>query len=171
MAMTRAAKIWIIILSIPAGIIICGVIAAKIYFTSDRLKAIVIPKVEESTHRSASVGDISLSFFPSLAVSLDNLRISNQQGTTFERNEFVSLENLRLKLDILPLLHGNLEISYIILNHPRIYLEVAPDGAKNFSSKAAAKQGTKEVESEKSSAGELLLSNLEINDGEVEYAD
>ncbi|MBI4549227.1 MAG: AsmA family protein [Ignavibacteriae bacterium] len=171
MALSKAAKIWIIILSIPLVLIVGGIIAAKIYFTSDRLKALVIPPIEEATHRTVTVKNISISILPSLAVSIDGLRISNPEDSPFDRNEFMSLDHLKLKVKIFELLQNKLEITHVILDHPRLYLEVTKDGKKNFSSKET---GTSEdvrvqVRVEKNSMSALLLSNLEINDGEIEY--
>lgn len=173
MALNKTAKIWIIILSIPVVLIVGAGIAAKLYFTSDRLKALVVPKIEDATHRTVSVGDISLSLFPSLAVSIDDLKISNMAGSSFDRNEFISLDNLKLNVKILELLHSKLEIAYVIINHPVIYLETSKDGKNNYSSSAPGEKSNVKVtvSTDNSSSGALLLSNLEINDGEIEQVD
>ena len=171
MALSKTAKIWIIILSIPVVLVVVAIIAAKMYFTSERLKAMIIPEIEKSTHRSVSVNDISFSIFPSLAISLDGLRILNPAGSTFEKDEFLSLERLKLNVKLFELLHDKLEISYIIIDHPKVYLEITKNGMKNYSSSRAVKEGSEGVRVEKSETGELLLSNLEINDCEIEYID
>jgi len=168
MAMSKKTKIWLIVLATPLMLIALGAIAAKLYFTGDRLKAIMIPKIEEATGRTVFIKDISLSVFPTLAISLDSLKISNPPGIKFERDEFVSLENLRLKVKILELLRDRLEISYVILNHPKIYLELRKDGRKNYSGKG---QVSPQKQSGGRGTGELLLSSLEINDGEIESVD
>ncbi|MBI3765878.1 MAG: AsmA family protein, partial [Ignavibacteriales bacterium] len=128
MALGKTARTWLIILSIPVVLLIALVIAAKLYFTSDRLKALVIPRIEEATNRSVSVRDVSFSIFPPLAVSIDELKISNPAGRTFRSNEFLSLDNLKLNVSLFKLLQNKLEINYIILNHPKIVLEVTKDG-------------------------------------------
>jgi AsmA protein len=133
MALTKKTKIWIILLGIPVVLIVGAVIAAKLYFTSERLKAMVIPKIEDATRRTVTAGDIALSVFPSLAVSIDNLKISNPQGSSFDRDEFIALDNLKLKVKILPLLSSKVEIDYIVVNHPVVYLEMTKDGKKNYS--------------------------------------
>ena len=55
MPLTRTSKIWITVLAIPVGLIVAAIIGAEIYFTSDRLKALVVPKIEASSHRSVAV--------------------------------------------------------------------------------------------------------------------
>ena len=171
MALSKSAKIWIIVLSIPVALIVCCVIAVKLYFTSDRLKAFIIPKIEDATHRTVEVGDISLSVFPTLAVSIDNLSISNPAGSTFDRNTFLSLDNLKLKVKLLPLIQSRAEIDYIIITHPVIYMEITKDGKKNYSSEESGKPANTKVTVESSNTGALLLSNLEITNGEIEQVD
>lgn len=169
--MSRTAKIWTIVLSIPVILLLIVIVTAKMYFTSDRLKALIIPQMEESMHRTIYVKDISFSVFPSFALSIDSLRISNPPGSPFEREEFLSLENLQLKVKIFELLRDKLEISYIIVNHPVIYLERNANGVKNYSNSSAKEPAAGKVTVEKRNAGALLLSNLEINNGEIEFAD
>jgi uncharacterized protein involved in outer membrane biogenesis len=169
--MSKTAKTWMIVLSIPALLFLIIIVAAKMYFTSDRLKALIVPQMEESMHRTVSVQDISFSVFPSFALSIDNLKISNPPGSPFERQDFLSLENLRLQVKIFQLLKNKLEISYITIDHPVLYLERTADGLKNYSGDAAKGGKKTNVTVEKSGTGALLLSNLEINNGEIEYVD
>src|SRR5208283_1604816 len=171
MAINKTAKIWIIVLSIPVVLIVAAGIAVKLYFTSDRLKALAIPKIEDATHRTVSVGDISLSVFPTLAVSIDDLKISNPAGSSFDRDEFISLDNLRLNVKILELLHSKLEIAYVVINHPVIYLETSKDGKSNYSSSEPGAKSNTKVTVSTDNSGALLLSNLEINNGEIEQVD
>jgi uncharacterized protein involved in outer membrane biogenesis len=169
MPLTRTSKIWITVLAIPAGLIVAAIIGAEIYFTSDRLKALVVPKIEASSHRSVAVNDISLSFFPSIGVVIDGLTISNPPNKGFDNEDFLSLDRLSLDVKLFPLLGGNLEISQITLDHPTINLEVTPEGLKNFSGNAtpadAKAQGG--LRQERGSAGAFLLSNLEVRNGEI----
>ena len=171
MALSRSAKIWVVVLAIPVILIIGALVGAKLYFTSERLKALIIPPVEESTHRTVAVKDISFSVFPALAVSLDGLTLSNQPNKGFERDELLSLDHLTLDVKILELIKGRLEITQITLDHPVIYLEVTKDGLKNFSGNATETEagGPGKVRNERGTAGAFLLSNLEIRNGELVY--
>lgn len=171
MALTKTAKIWIIVVSTPVVLLIACAIAAKMYFTSDRLKALVVPRIEQATHRTVAIEDISLSVFPSIAVSIDHLKISNPVGSTFEKNEFISLDNLQLKVKILELLRSNLEIEYVIVNHPVVYMEITKDGRNNYSGSQASGKKTTDVAVKTDNTTALVLSNLEINDGEIEQVD
>jgi hypothetical protein len=95
MAVNKTTKWLAIIIAIPVTLIILSITASLIYFTGDRLRTMLIPPMESSLHRHVSVHDISLSLFPSIGVDIDSLRISNPDGSSFERDEFVALDRLR----------------------------------------------------------------------------
>jgi uncharacterized protein involved in outer membrane biogenesis len=172
MALSKVAKIWIIVLAIPVVLVIIGIVAAKMYFTSDRLKTMVVPRVEAATHRSVAINDIGLSVFPRIGVTLDGVAISNPRGTegVFDRNEFVHLENLTVNVKLLPLLFNKrLEILHVVLDRPVVYLEVSKDGRKNFTSTEKPKATPGAPAEQQQAGGEFLLSNFEIRGGRVEY--
>ena len=168
MALSKTAKTWVIIASIPLVLLIAVIIGLKFYLTSERLKALIIPKIEDATHRSVTVRDVSFSILPSLAVSINGLKISNPDGMKFDKEYFLSLDNLRLKVNLFALLSNQLDIKYIILEHPIINMEVLGDGSNNYSmSEKKSPDGNSHIE--KNGGGALLLSNLEINNGEIEF--
>jgi uncharacterized protein involved in outer membrane biogenesis len=171
MALNRTAKIWLIVLSIPVGLLIAAIVFAKLYFTSDRLKALIVPQIEQSTHRTVAVNDISFTIFPSLGVSIDGLTISNPKNRGFEGEQFISLDHLALDVKILPLISNKIEINQIVLDHPTIHLEVTKDGVKNFSGNEPEARNNAGTSRERGQAGALLLSDLEIKDGELTYTD
>jgi uncharacterized protein involved in outer membrane biogenesis len=153
-------------------IIIAGAVALKLYFTSDRLKALIIPRIQESTHRTVEIKDISLALFPRLGISVEGLSISNPPGAKFQHDQFLSLDKLLIDVKILPLLAKHIEVNRLILDRPKIYLEKLENGAKNYSTGTAETHGTEGAGGSPASVGSsLLLTNFEINDGEIEYTD
>jgi uncharacterized protein involved in outer membrane biogenesis len=187
MAISRKAKLWIIVVSIPVVIIIGGVITLKMLFTSERLKAFIVPKIEEATRRTVTVNSISLSVLPTLAVEIDGLVVSNARSGGFSDKPMLQLNKLVLDVRLIALLKGNVEVSTVTLEHPQIFLEVNEQGVANYSGEESI-QGVKKKGAE-SSTGEptkpkstvtveaksggygLLLSNLEIINGKLEYVD
>lgn len=153
-------------------ILIAGAVALKLYFTGDRLKALIIPRIQESTHRTVEVKDISLALFPQLGVSVEGLSISNPPGAKFQHEQFLSLDKLLIDVKILPLLGKRFEINRLILNHPKINLEKLENGAKNYSAGTTETHGPEIAGGSPTSAGSsFLLANFEITDGEIEYID
>jgi AsmA-like C-terminal region/AsmA family len=172
MGMSKKKKIWIAVIATPVILVMIAILALKIYLTSDRLSALVIPPIEKAIQRTVEVKDISLSIFPALAISVDSLAISGPKGGAFKSNDFASVENLKLKINIFKLLQSKLDISYIIVNRPSVYLEVNKEGKSNYALEMGEPQklpDTAKAEAGTKSMGAFLLSNLEIVDGKIEY--
>src|SRR5579862_1836856 len=162
----KSSKKWLIILSIPVLLVVAAVAGIKLYFTSDRLKALILPKLQAATSRQIEVGDISLSLFPTIAVTLDNLTVSNQAGMKFDQPNILTLDELQINVKIWPLLQKKVEVASVILHHPSIYLESEPDETTNYSSKSVANKASTAGQGE-ASAGSLLLSDLQIENAEI----
>ena len=135
MPLTKTPKLWLWILSIPVALILLCIIGLKLYLTSDRLKSMVVPPIEDATHRTFAVREISFSVFPTFNLTIDGLSISNPYGSKFDEEKFVSFEKLVLDVKLFALLSDRLEVSTMTLKHPRIFMEVAEDGTKNYGSK------------------------------------
>jgi uncharacterized protein involved in outer membrane biogenesis len=163
-------------LSIPLVLIIAAAITLKMLFTSERLKALIIPRVEEATNRSVSIKDIGLSLFPSIAVDIDSLSISNTKDQGFSSQPFLSLDRLMLDVQLVPLLKGRLEVPTVLLERPRLLLEVNEEGIANYTDKEQLKTPSDTGEdldtaivTVEAAEGGFLLSNFQIIDGVVEY--
>ncbi len=172
MALSRTGKIWLIVLSIPVVLILAAVIGLKLYFTGDRLKKLIIPEVEKTTHRTVSVRDASFSIFPRFSVQIEGVRISNKEGTTFDRDEFLSIERIDLDVRIMELFHDKLDIAHLIIEKPKVYLEVTKEGISNYSdNEPGERSGDTHVNVKSDKSGVVLLSNFEIHDAVIEYYD
>lgn len=176
MALSKTAKIWIVIISVPVVLIIGGIIALKLYFTSERLKAMILPEIEKATHRTITVGDVSLQIIPTFGIEIDSLTISNPKGLTFDKLNLLSLERLVLDVKLWQLLKNKLEIENLLLVRPNIYLETTEDGKSNYGTvEDKIAEDTTDTSLQVRIRGvehmSLLLSNLEIKDGVVEWVD
>lgn len=174
MALSRKGKIWLILLSIPVIVVIAGAIALKMLFTSDRLKSFIIPQLEEATHRTVSVDHINLSLLPTLAVEIDGLSISNKKEPGFSERPMVQLDRLVLEVKLFALIKGNVEVTTVTLDHPQLFFEVNEKGLANYSEQeapAAKEEAVKPSTGGKGGGFGLLLSNLQVMNGSVEYVD
>lgn len=169
----KKTRVWLILISIPVILAIAVVVFLKIYFSSDRLKSFVIPKVETAINKKVEVKDISLSLFPTFGVEIEGLKITNPETGQFKKPDYVSLDELLLKVKIFPLFKNMLEVDEVILRRPYIYLEVTKDGLANYSVPQDTTQVEPEtpvnVKIETGSGATLLLSNFQIIDGNFEY--
>jgi uncharacterized protein involved in outer membrane biogenesis len=133
MSMSRKSKIWLTILAIPVVLVIAGVVVLKIMFTSDKLKSMVIPRAETATGRTVAINDISLSVFPSIALKMEGVSISNRRGEGFSSDPLLTLDALRLNLKLLPLFKSRIEVNSLEFDRPRLLLEVNGRNETNYS--------------------------------------
>ena len=197
MSNSRRGKVWLFILAIPVVLVVAAVVALKLMFTGERLKAMVIPRAEAATGRTVAVGEMSLSVFPSIALTMDSVAVSNRRGEGFSPRPFLVLDGLRVNVRLLPLLRSSIEITSIEFDRPQLFLEVnaknrsnyedltasgggaqvgAPQPATGGVSQAPPGQGpgTTAAHGEpagtpSSGAAALLVSDLVVNHGSVEY--
>jgi uncharacterized protein involved in outer membrane biogenesis len=170
MSLTRKAKIWVVIISIPVLLIIAGAITLKVLFTSEKLKELVVPRAEETTQRTVSVGSINLSIFPHIALEIDSLAVSNRKEEGFSESPMLAMDKLVLDVKLWPLFRGDVEITTIELRRPHILIEYDKRGKPNYDTKTTTETPAAEGHPPTSEAGKgaFLLSNLQIVDGVVE---
>ena len=174
MAISRRTKIILVVLAIPLVLLLAFILFLKVYFTSERLKAILLPKIQAATHRDVTVQGISLSFFPTIGVDVRGLSLANARGLGFSEQPMVTLAEFFVEVKLLPLLAQRMEINRLSLKRPHILLEVSKNGEKNYSNppeKGEKLEGERGFAVTSSKGGSFLLSNFEISDGEVEYID
>jgi uncharacterized protein involved in outer membrane biogenesis len=174
-AIRRRTKILVAILAVPLVLLLAAVLFLKFYFTSERLKALILPKLQAAISRDVDVKEISISILPTFGVSLEQLVIANRKGPGFSEQPFISLDEFFLDVKLLPLLGNRLEVNQIVLQRPVVLLEVNKKGEENYSNPsegaAAGQKGKTGLTLEYRQGGSLLLSNFEIKDGDFEYVD
>ncbi len=162
-------KRWMIFLAIPVAIALIGALVVKLYFTEERLKALIVPGIESATNRRVEIGGISLSFIPSIGITVEDFRLSNPDRGEFPNPYFLSLRRLFIDVRLVPLFSKRLEIDNMVLDAPVIFLDVTADGRKNYSAEGGAKAAAGAGGAASASPlGALLLANLEITDGRIE---
>jgi len=171
MAFSRNAKVWLIVVSIPVILIIGAVIALKAYFTHDRLRDLVVPRIEDATHRSVALNDISLSIFPSLGVDIDGFSLSNRKGEGFSTSPFLSLDRMSVRVNLVPILKGNVEVTRVVLDQPRLLIETNRKGETNYADMTQTPGSAPASSTSSSSMAGFLLSNFQIVNGSVDYID
>jgi uncharacterized protein involved in outer membrane biogenesis len=174
-AIRRRTKILVAVLAVPLVLLFAAVLFLKFYFTSDRLKALILPKLQAAINRDVDVKEIGISIFPTFGVSLEQLVVANRKGAGFSEQPFISLDEFFLDVKLLPLLGNRLEVNQIILQRPVVLLEVTKKGEENFSNPSegavTGQEGKKSLTIELGQGASLLLSNFEIKDGDFEYVD
>jgi hypothetical protein len=161
-----------------SGIILIIAIIAGMYlfFPAEKIKSMVIPEVEKMLGRKISVGKASVTIFPGVGLSLNNIEISNTSTPGFSSAPFVKMDRFLVQITLSSLFKKQPEISRIVLQRPQILVEVDQDGVFNYADMPVLAKDTTKKEQKKSSGLPSLpvpitLKNFIISDCSILYDD
>lgn len=157
-------------------LLVIAVIALPFLIPTDTITSQVVATVKEKTGRELKLGSQpSLSFFPRLAFEAQNVSLSDPGG--FERGALISMDEIKVDLELMPLLSGEYNIDKFILVKPVIDLKVAEDGSVNWdvsgpqqASGENAAPATDPSSGGGSGLANLRLGQIEISDGRIHYS-
>lgn len=113
----------------------------------NRYKSQVTSQVRAITGRDLIIaGDIELSVMPSIALKADDIRLSNVEGASAA--DMVALKALRVRVALLPLLGGDVQVESVIFSEPVIEIEIFADGGTNLDFRPEAPAGSSEAKSD-----------------------
>ncbi len=136
----------------------------KSYLTSEKLKAIIIPKLEAVTGRSVSIGDIDVSIFRGVVVK--EISIRELTGN----NNFISVKEFILNYRLLPLLRRQLIIDKLELDSPHIWIEREKDSTYNFSD-ITAKKAERQPKAKEPIPFALVADSIRMHDTTLAFTD
>lgn len=166
--MSKKAKTWLIVIAVPVMLVVGAVLALKLSFTGERLKAWVLPRIEAAVGRKVEIADIGLSVFPTIALDVRGLTIANKPG--FANAPLLNVERILLNVKLWPLLDKRVEVSSLLVERPRVLLETAADGTTNYAEKRA--QGAQpEPSAGTGSMAAVLLPDVRIVNGFIDMID
>lgn len=145
----------LVLLIVVAAIVIPLVVDPNDY------KDDIAEAVEAKTGRQLVMeGDLGLSVFPWLALDIGPTRLANAPG--FSDRPFAAVEQVSVRIKLLPLLRRQIEMDTVILDGLQVSLETRADGSTNWADLVA--EGAKEPrpEPENTSDSELALAGLAI---------
>ena len=129
--MNKTLKIFLI--TITAFFLIAGLGAwyASSFVNPTQLTKLLSATIKESTGRDLKItGPVSLSFFPGISVTAEQVSLSN---TSWASNpNFLTLKQIELDIRLLPLLKGSAEISRIGLQGLELNLQTNKAGEGNW---------------------------------------
>ena len=166
----------IVVLSIVV-FIIAVVFILPYVISLDKYKGITEEKMEQALKRDVSLGRLRISILPTLGAKIENLVIANPPG--FSQTPLLSLDAVKVRVKIIPLLFGKKEIAGLTLNHPVIFIEKDQKGRTNIpyleeagktERKGTLESGTIKTDESKALQG-LYLAKASIKDGNFIYLD
>jgi len=169
-------RIGIILLSLSL-IVIAAAVVLPYFISLDHYKGMVEEKLEETLGRDCSLGTLRVTILPFLGVKIHDLVISNPPG--YSQTPLLSLQTLKVRVKIIPLLFGKKEIAGLTLSHPQVAIEKDPQGRLNIpfmeetgtsNRKGTLKSGAVKTDESKA-LQDLSLSKASIRDGKFIYLD
>ncbi len=151
------------------------IVLARILVTPERVKQVLLPRVEQALNRQVAVDDIEIRFFSGIAL---NQTVIREPG---EETVFLSAERMNLRYRFWPLFRMRVEIDEISIDGPRVRLVRHRDGTFNFSdliptadkagAGALADDTMDKTDSSANGGIALLVSQLVLRSGSVHLTD
>lgn len=115
----------VIVVVIGALVILPGLVPA------DRIKDEVVAGVKTATGRDLSIqGKVAVAVFPSISVQVGNVALSNPPG--YSSKDLLRLGAVDVRLKLMPLLSGKIEVDSFVLVDPVVTLETDRQGKGNW---------------------------------------
>lgn len=138
------------------------------------------PAIEEQASQALGLpvhldGDMELSVFPWVGVSLSNISADNPPGFTHEK--LLTVESFDVRVKLLPLLSKDIRVKRFVLQKPSIFLEKNASGRGNW--EVLGEKAKKETPS-KSETGTpsedlpikaLAIDDFSVSDGSLQWID
>lgn len=173
--MSKSAKIIISVLGGSFILIAAGVWYAAATVDPAQLTKLLSSSVKVATGRDLKIdGPVSLSLFPKISVSADNLSLSNASWAS--NPEMLSLKRIDLDIKFLPLLSKQIELGSIKLSGLDLLLQKNASGKANWDMDvgvANSVPGPVAGNADTSSLGDNLIyiSSVSIVDSRIQYQD
>ncbi len=125
--MKKPVKWGIIIISFLVLLLVGFSIFIKTFLSSDRLKAIILPRAESMTGRKVNLDQINVSLFKGIVAK--GLSVKEKDG----QEDFLKIGEFILSYRLMPLLKRELVISKMEITSPFISVRKHKEGRYNFS--------------------------------------
>ncbi len=161
------------LISLVIIIVVCiGWFLLVRYFNAHNLGQIIVNSLQANFARPVVISEIKLASLNS--VEIKGLKIINEQMDDY--NEFISVDDLIIKYDLVPLLKNQVLINEIVLNSPVIHVIKDEQGIYNTQDLAVASQESQQgqkfnVQSLSGKNWEVIIEDWVIKNGTFAYKD
>jgi AsmA protein len=173
--MPRPLRIALISLAAILVLVVAGAAIFIAQFDPNTFKPQIQAAVKRATGRDLTLrGPIGLAASLTPTIEAQDVAFANPPG--YARPEMATLQSMRLRLALLPLLSRRIEIASLVLNRPDILLETNAAGVPNWQlapqvapSEPAGSQAPPTGAAGTKTA--ISLASVQINDGTLAYRD
>jgi len=112
-------------------LVVAGVLVVPSFIDWNHYKPQIITQANKFTGRAVTIdGSIDLAMLPTPTLSVRGVRLANIEGAT--TRDMIRLKSLDVRIALMPLLSGEIQVEQITLVEPEIVLERLPDGRANW---------------------------------------
>lgn len=162
--MSKHKALWWIGLAIPVAAIVL-LLAAAVVLHSKSFQTYALDKliqsVDESTGAQIRVQSLAVNWHP-LAIELFGISAVNPASVT--KTPLLATDRLQISLQVWPLLHHQVQIDSLTIDHPVIFVKTEPDGHNNLPVPPKTQQSS-------TSTMAVQVEHLTINNGLLQYDD
>jgi AsmA family protein len=170
--MSRPLKIVLITLGALIASLLIGLAYLNTLISPAKLTQMLVLEVREATGRELSIaGPVRLGFFPRIAVSAEQVSLSNAAWA--KKPQMAGLEKVALEISLLPLLSGRIEVSSIQLAGLTLNLETNAKGDGNWLMRGVASPSgataSSSSDTDTADRNTVLIENLNLTNGQIYY--
>ena len=107
------------------GALVLALVVALLLFDAEQLRAPIRSVAEDALGRGFEFGELDLALLPMPALRMRDIRI---EGPSSDDPPFAEVEELRLRVAVLPLLTGNVVLRSLELQSPRVRIPLDAEG-------------------------------------------
>lgn len=171
--MSTFAKIVLWAIGGVIGLALIALLAAKLFFPVEKIKAMALEKAQSTLNRPVSIGSADMSIWGGLGVKLGEVSIGNPDG--FTGDPFLSTKSTDVKVAFWPLLTGKIQVSRLVIESPSISMHKLADGTTNYTFASVDSSMPSEVASipaeAKPAAAAIAFDGIQIHHGLVRFVD
>jgi translocation and assembly module TamB len=161
---SRHRILWWVAIAIPVVAVVLFVTAAAVLHSrsfQNYALGKLIQSVDESTGAQVRVQSLNVNWHP-LAIELYGISAINPAAAN--KTPLLTTDRLQVSLQIWPLLHHQVQIDSLTIDHPVIFVKTGSDGHTNLPIPPQTQQSS-------SSTMAVQIEHLTINNGLVQYDD
>lgn len=151
-------------------VVIAGLVALMVLLPGEKIAKIAADQVKSYTGRDLVFdGEVGISWYPVLGISTGPVTFGNAEWS--DAGPMFAADSVAIGVDVISALTGNIRITRIEADAPRVILEKALDGRVNWEMAGTATDIGASEASQTSATGGLVLENLRISDAALTYID
>lgn len=169
--MTKLIKWLLVIGGVLVVVMVAAILLVPMFVDVQSYKPEIEKQVSKATGRTFTLGgDLDLSLFPWVGVSISDVSLGNPEG--FQQKELMKIKSFEARVKLVPLLSKEIQVKQFVLDGPEIYLEKRSDGQANWMGIGQKADNTKKeepttsgkIETPAGEPGALPIKSLEVGE-------